>query len=263
MNDKGYQRIVGLRDFWEIFRARVGWLLIAFLLVAAGLKLGSATLVEKKYESTATLYILRRENEPNYIYTQSDFSLAKDVVNDCTYVLKSGEVLEKVIRELDLDVDPQYLSKLIRANNPDNTRFLEVTVEAYSPEMAKRVVDCVCDLSAKKITESMGFEQINLYAYGTMPDRPSNQISTVGSILGGIIAAIIVYTAFLIAFLFDTSIQTEEDIAKYLNLSMLAEIPNNKTGKRSGGKKYRYRSAYKYRNQTCDTPRSEKGGKAR
>ena len=63
MNDKGYQRIVGLRDFWEIFRARVGWLLIAFLLVAAGLKLGSATLVEKKYESTATLYILRRENE--------------------------------------------------------------------------------------------------------------------------------------------------------------------------------------------------------
>ena len=98
MNDKGYQRIIGLRDFWEIFRAHVGWLLIAFLLVAAGLKLGSALLVEKKYESTATLYILRRENEPNYIYTQSDFSLAKDVVNDCTYVLKSREVLEKVIR---------------------------------------------------------------------------------------------------------------------------------------------------------------------
>ena len=253
-------RIVTLGDLWDIFLDHIWAILIVALICMAGVNVVNRVVIKPLYQSRATLYILRQDNEPNYIYTQSDFSLAKDVVNDCTYVLKSEEVLNDVIRKLDLDQTFRQLQGQITTNNPENTRFLEVMVKSDSPEQAKQIADIICDAASEKITEAMGFDQVNLFSYGTLPNHRCNGIGLLKTLFIGAVAAVLVYAIYLVVFLLDISLRTEEDVSKYLGISTLAEIPNSETGSTRRGKKYSYRSSRKYKGRYYAYGRAEQTG---
>lgn len=224
--DNANVRVVTLKDLWGIFIHRLWVMILAAVVVAGGLLLINRLTFIPAYSSTATLYILRQDNDTSSGNSDSDFSLALKVVNDCDYLLKSHSVLDEVIQELNLEIDYKNLSKSVSTSNPENTRILEVTVESDSPENAKRIVDALCEIGQEKITEAMGFRQVNLYEYGTLNDKPCNTTSMTTYLLVGMIAAILVYSAFLIVFLLDDRIRTEEDIERYLGLSILGDIPN-------------------------------------
>ena len=204
---------------------------------------------QPQYESRATLYILKQDNDKDE-YTSSDFSLALNVVNDCTYLLKSHKVLDEVMNELQLDVSYEQLTRLISTSNPDGTRVLEVIVRYDTPESARKLVNCLCQVGTEAITEAMGFQQVNLYEFGTLNMKPCNRTSYKTYLLIGLGAAILTYAVFLLVFLLNDRIQTEEDVHNYLGLSVLGEIPNandkghGRYGTQYGKKKYAYSSRY-------------------
>lgn len=239
--DNASVRVVTLKDLWGIFIHRLWVMILAAVVVAGGLLLINRLTFVPAYSSTATLYILRQDNDTSSGNSDSDFSLALKVVNDCDYLLKSHSVLDEVIQELNLEIDYKNLSKSVSTSNPENTRILEVTVESDSPENAKRIVDALCEIGQEKITEAMGFQQVNLYEYGTLNDKPCNTTSMTTYLLAGMIAAILVYSVFLIIFLLDDRIRTEEDIERYLGLSILGDIPNANDKKNH---QYGYYKAY-------------------
>ncbi len=228
MNDTNNAKVVTLRELWNLFVQR-WWVifLVAGLCAGGLLALREATYVPR-YESTATLYILRQNGEEaggsNSQYY--DFTMALNVVNDCTSLLKSHSVIDHVIAELQLTQGYRELSNSISTSNPDNTRILKVTVEADTAENAKRIVDAICEEGQKKITEAMGFQQVNLYEYGILNPDPCNQTGLSTYILVGIVAAVVAYLIMLITYVTDDRLWTEEDIKRYLGLSVLGDIPN-------------------------------------
>ena len=256
METKSFSKRVSIADLWGILTRRIWIMLIAALVVTVGVKIYESQIKVPLYESTATLYILRRDNEVNYSYTQSDFKLALDVVNDCTYVLKSSEVLREVQDQLHLNLSVVKLSQRINTNNPENTRFLEISVVDESPEMARRIVNCLCDKGSVKIEESMGFDQVNIYSYGEAPTKPSNMMGFFAYLLLGLIVMLVIYSGFLLAFFLDNNLKTPEDISRHLGISLLAEIPNSESKALLKNGKYRYQKRYQYTNRVS----SEKDG---
>lgn len=219
-------RTVTLKDLWKIFVHRF-WVIILVVAVCLGGFIAVTKITyTPKYQSTATLYILRQNENANDINISSDFSMALNVVNDCTYLLKGHAVLDAVIDELQLSSGFDALSKSISTSNPEKTRILEVTVEADTPEDAKRIVDAICQVGVKNISKAMGFQQVNLYEYGTLDKNPCNRTGVVTYILIGLVAAILTYTVFLVLFLLDDRIHSNEDIEHYLGLTVLGDIPN-------------------------------------
>lgn len=236
MNEETNARVITLKDLWDIFAHRWWFIIgIALICVAVLFAVNCLTFVPE-YSSTATLYILRQDNDEQ-TSADSDFSLALKVVNDCTYLLKSHAVVDKVIDNLSLEMDYEDLSEQISTNNPENTRILEVTVIADSPQNAKRIVDSLCRIGQDKIADAMGFQQVNLYEFGTLDDEPSNKFGVLAYALALIIAAVIVYLVLMVKFLLDDRIMSEEDIENYLGLSLLGDIPNADTQKKN---KYGY-----------------------
>ena len=242
MDKQQTNRVVTFASLWKVFADHFPVILLGAVMCTAVLLLYSYVLAEPVYQSTATLYVLRRDNEPDYVYTQSDFTLAKDVVKDCTYVLKSQEVLDEVVRQLKLSMSYTELSENIKTNNPENTRFLEVSVFSDNPKSAKTIVDRICDVGSEKISESMGFDQVNLYTYGKVSEKPSNTMGMLHYAVAFVFGLTIMYLTYLVVFLLDTNIRTEEDIEKYLGISVLAEIPNSQNGstRKKGNYRYRY-----------------------
>lgn len=154
--------------------------------------------VTPEYAATATVYVLAQpEDEPS----EEAFSLALKLVEDCRYMLSSQAVLEAVIEELALDTDAARLWKQVTVNNPADTRFLEVTVRAESPQQAKRIADALCAEAEEKITQTLGGPRITGYAAAAADPEPCNRtgIQTYAKI--ALVTALVTYTALLIAHL--------------------------------------------------------------
>lgn len=240
MENSSSARVVTLKELWELFVHRWWVMLLAAVLCSGSFYAAVQLTFVPQYKSTATLYILN-QNETQTSNVSDDFSLALKVVNDCDYLLKSHSVLDQVIEQLNLDISYEDLSETISTSNPEDTRILEVSVEAASSEEAKRIVDAVCEVGTKSIAQAMGFQQVNLYEYGTLDNKPCNRTSLTTFALVGVFAAVLTYTLFLILFFADDTIKTDEDIAQYLGLTILGDIPNANNANK---KHYGYYSAY-------------------
>lgn len=241
MNREIYLKTVTLKDLWGIFIQRLWIIALAACVCGAGLFAVNRITFVPQYASTATLYILRQADSATASDTSSDFSLALKVVNDCTYLLKSHTVLDEVIDSLNLDMEYEDLYDCVSTSNPEETRILEVTVKADSPEIAKRIVDQICTIGSERIEDAMGFQQVNLYELGTTDPDPCNKTRFLTFIFSGVIAAVMAYAIFLIAFLLDDRIKTDEDVERYLGLSVLGNIPSADSKKLG---KYGYYKAY-------------------
>lgn len=238
-------RVVTIKDLWDLFVHRFWVMVLAVIICMTGAFGINYLTFEPQYASTATLYILKQyddDTSQNNSLT-STFSLALNVVNDCTYLLKSHAVLDEVIDQSGIDISYKNLYNRVSTTNPESTRILEVTVEGDTPEQAKMLVDAICTVGAVKIEDAMGFSQVNLYEYGTLEKNPCNKRGLINYILVGITTAMLVYAAFLVLYLLDDTIQTEEDIEQYLGLSILGDIPNADTSKK---KHYGYYKRYGY-----------------
>lgn len=269
MNQTKRARVVTFGDLKDELFGHF-WVILGVAILCMALFAGYKALTfTPEYESRATLYILKQDGRNSDEYTSSDFSLALNVVNDCTYLLRSHKVLDEVVQDLDLDVEYENLARRISTSNPDGTRVLEVIVRADTPENARKIVNRVCQVGADAITDAMGFQQVNLYEYGTLNETPCNRTSykTYGFI--GFGAAILAYAAYLLVFLLNDRIRTEEDVHEYFGLSVLGEIPNassksrGRYGTEYGKGKYAYTYRYETSKQTKTgkTSRSSKTGK--
>ena len=114
MNQNTNLKTVTLKDLWGIFVRRLWVIILAACICCCGLLVFNRMTFVPQYASTATLYILRQADSANASDTNSDFSLALKVVNDCTYLLKSHTVLDEVISSLNLDTYTTVFPLLIR-----------------------------------------------------------------------------------------------------------------------------------------------------
>ena len=215
-----------LRDFWDIFAKRWLWILLAVAVCAGGMFLYDRMSYTPEYTSTATLYILRQNEDGSVSGSSEDFSLALKVVNDCDWLLRSHSVLDEVIQELDLDMSYAELYKRVSTSNPSSTRILKVTVKAPSAKLAKEIVDCICRIGPDKIAMAMGFDQVNLFELGTLETSPSNAMSMKKYVKIGLAAAAGVYLVFLLMFLLDCRIRSAADVERMLGLTVLGELPD-------------------------------------
>jgi hypothetical protein len=90
--------------------------------------------------------------------------------------------------------------------------------------------------------KATGFNQVNVYEYGTLSRTPSNSIKLPIHLAIGASAAVLTYLIFVVAFLLDDRIRTEEDIERYLGLSILGEISDLDGGPKKG--RYGYYRRY-------------------
>lgn len=239
-------KIVTFNDLWEIFIRRLWIILLAVIITILAAFTCNSLTFKPRYSSTAMLYILQQNNNTTANYNDyNEFSLALKVVNDCKQLIKSHSVLEAVINTLELDMNYNQLYESVTIKNPDDTRILQVTVETDDPHKAKEIVDTLCSIATWKITETMGFEQVNFYEYGVFNPTPCNRLGKITYLIIGLIAAIIVYGIFLIIYIADDTISTDEEIEKYLGLSILGDIPNfDALTKKRYGYKYYHRNKY-------------------
>ena len=158
----------------------------------------------------------------------ADIQLGTSLTSDYTVLIKSTPVLEQVIENLKLDMTAEELGKNVSINNPSDTRILEISVVNADPEMAKKIVDEIAEVSSTYIGDKMEVIPPKIIEVGKVPvvrSSPSVKKNAAIGVLFGMVVCCAIITVLTIM---DDTIKTEDDINKYLGISVLASVPDRK-----------------------------------
>lgn len=257
-------KTISFKDLWSVFRGCFLFVLAAAVICTAGMYAYAKITYTPIYSSTGTLYLIPEYEEGEEVDRNDwtyDYTIANVIIADATYVLKSRTVLDAVGEDIGISNGYGALKNSITIKNPEDTRVLEITATASSPETAKQIVDSLCKHGPIETNDVLQYDRIQVYEEGTYSNWAINQISLTGYIKFGIVAGAFVYLIFLAMFLFDNYIHTEDDIERYLGLSVLGDIPDADAPKkkskyaRYGNKK---RAGKQYYSASADSEEGKK-----
>lgn len=176
-----------------------------------------------KYTASTRIYVLNRQNESNVV--SSDYTISNYMINDYTVLITGRNVTKEVVSQLDLDMSYSDLSGKIEVSSPDNTRILQISVTDTDPQRAASIVNCVREVAMRQIKDIMNVDAVNLVYEAEVPTSPSGPSVKKNTLLAAIMGFVAVIGVFVVIFLLDDTIRTEEDVEKYLGLGTLGVIP--------------------------------------
>lgn len=213
---------IDLLEFVRAFWHRLWLILLAALAGGVIAWSYSRYVLTPQYQSTAMLYVLSKDTT---LTSLADIQLGSQLTLDYQVLVTSRPVLEEVIEELQLEMTYRQLRASISVSNPSDTRFLNLTVTNPDPFLAKQIVDKVATTSSDYIGDIMEMVPPKLIEDGEVPLFKSSPNNTKNAILGLLAGAMLVCGIIAVEILLNDTICTEEDVTKYLDLTVLASVP--------------------------------------
>ena len=230
---------INLGEIFALLLHKVWIIILAAVVCGAVGFLYSYFLITPQYQSTTKVYILNKQNSTSVTY--SDVQLSTTLSKDYEQLVTSRYVIEGVIKQLNLDETYESLVEKVSATNTDDTRIIAITVINPDPEQAQKVANAVRDLAAQHITQVMDIEAVNVVDTANIPNEKASPSLAKNGVIGGLLGVIIAMAAVIIIYLTNDTIKVEEDVERYLGLSVLGSIPFSEKESSSKKKKSRKR----------------------
>ena len=213
-------------DLLELFYAlRHRWwaILLALVIGAGAAGVYTKKLIAPHYQSTSMVYVLSKETT---LASLADLQIGSQLTKDYSVIIKSRPVLQEVIDKQNLAMTTDELGEMITIDNPKDTRILSITVEDNEPMRAKAIVDEVTKSASNYIGDIMEMVPPKVIEDGVVAVKPSSPSVKKNAAVGGLGLAVLVCGLICLKTVLDDTIKSEEDIEKYLGLSVLAVIPD-------------------------------------
>ena len=244
MEDERKQVEIGLVDLWNILK-RCWWLmLIVIAIVATSVYIALNVTHRDQYTATVTIWVMRMpENNGNSV-SSADISIATNLINDYKYLIKSENVVDRVITAQNLTLSTKELASRASVKNESGTRILYLSVTTGSPKSAKEIANTWATVFCDYINETMGQDLVKQVDIAREPQSPSNPISVMKVLLIAFVAGLAVYGLYFIKFILDDKISSPDDVERYLGLNVLGSIPDKNALRRRRSKDGYYYSSY-------------------
>ena len=213
-------------DVLELFHVLLNkfWIILLAGIIAGLAFIGGTILfITPQYESTTKMYVLSKQD--NNTLTQQDMQTSLSLTKDYAELIKSRTVTEGVIAQLNLDLTHEELLKKMAVDSATDTRILSITVTDADPYEACKIANAIRDVAANHIKNVMDIDAVNVVETANIPD----QLLSVAIIL--------------IAYISNDTVKTQEDVEKYLGLSVLGTIPLTETDRKKKKKKQKQKKA--------------------
>ena len=213
---------IDLKEVFYLLGSHWKSILLAALLGAAVFGAYHTFLLKPSYQADASIYITSTDSMISF----SDLQLSAALTDDYANIIKSRTVLNRVIDELDLNLDYKQLGALVSVDNPDSTHIVDIKVTCDDPELSRNITNALMNISVDQIYQVIGSGEPTVIDYAM---AEAVQDVTPGLkkylMLGGLLGALIVCAIVVLRMLMDTTMKTVDDIDRYLHLPVLAAVP--------------------------------------
>ena len=215
---------IDLRELLFEMKKKI-WFIIAGLLIGAAITGAySKFLITPQYKSEAKLYVLSKETT---LTSLADLQIGSQLTQDYKILVGSRPVLQGVVDHMKLDMTYRKLEKKLTIDNPNNTRILTLTIKDPNPYLAKSIVDEVANTASDYIGEIMEMVPPKIIEQGVVPAAPASPSIKKNAALGGLACIAAACGVITLKVIMNDTIRSEEDVGKYLGMSVLASVPDD------------------------------------
>lgn len=219
-------------DLTEILSAvRQHLLELIFVTLAAALVgfMASKFLMTPKYDSSA-LMIVNTRQDVNANVTSDQINSATKLVSTYSIIIKSDTVLQQVIDNLGLNLTYAQLNKRVTVAAVDDTQVMKITVQSDSPEWARQVCEQIITVAPDVIKEAVEAGSVKVISNPSLATEPVSPNIMKNTMLAAAVGFVLVIGIIVLQVLLDNKINTEEDVTKYLDMTVLGVIPQYDQG---------------------------------
>lgn len=219
-------------DLTEILSAvRQHLLELIFVTLAAALVgfTASKFLMNPKYDSSA-LMIVNTRQDVNANVTSDQINSATKLVSTYSIIIKSDTVLQQVIDNLGLNLTYAKLNKRVTVAAVDDTQVMKITVQSDSPEWARQVCEQIITVAPDVIKEAVEAGSVKVISNASLATEPVSPNIMKNTMLAAAVGFVLVIGIIVLQVLLDNKINTEEDVTKYLDMTVLGVIPQYDQG---------------------------------
>ena len=180
-------------------------------------------LITPQYESSALMIVNTRQDTTSTV-TSDQINSATKLVSTYSIIIKSDTVLQQVIDDLGLSLSYSDLKGRVTVSAVDDTQVMKITVRSNNPEWARKVCDDITAVSPDVILEAVEAGSVKVIS------QASSNIKK-NTMLGAMVGLVLCLGVIFLQVILDNKINTEEDVAKYLDMTVVGVIPVYEGGK--------------------------------
>mgnify|MGYP002713427492 CR=1 FL=1 len=209
-------------------------IVLTLIMGAAGYST-SKFLLTPKYESNATMIISNSTNvdsqrlqETNVDYNQIQAN--KALTSTYSEVVKSKGIADKVIKNLDLNMDYEEFSSKVSIEPVKDTQIISVKVVDTIPERSMDIANETANIFKESIGDIMKIDNVQILDGATLPEEPSFPSIKKNTVIGIFIGLVLGLFIAIFKELSDNTIKSQELVTEYFDLPVIGVVPDKKQG---------------------------------
>lgn len=224
---------INLKELLSYFISKIWIVFITFGLLIMFSVVNTKFIKVPLYNSSTTIVLtINNENELNTSITQNDITINQKLVATYRQIIKSRRVLDKVIENLELDMEASTLSKKVSVTNETDTELLKITVSDEDPELAAMIADEIAKVFSEDIVDIYNIKNVSIIDKALEAENPYNIKLVKDAIIFGMLGIVLGLGIIFIMFYFDTTIKNSEEIEEKIGLPVLGVVPAIDNGKK-------------------------------
>lgn len=203
------------------------WLILLAAMVGCVAAIGyTKFMVTPMYQSQAMLYVLPNTTS---VTSVTDLQIGMAITGDFEIIATSKPVIDKAIQTIRVNEDIEFtrsdIQGMIAVENIEDTRILAIKATSANAEHACMVANAMAEATAERMEEITMKDPPTTVEMAEIAKSPISPSMTKNAALGFLLGAVLVCGVFVVQFLLNDNIKTEEDITKYLGEATLVSIP--------------------------------------
>lgn len=217
---------IDLKELFEFLKSKIIWILVAVIIaIIIGNVYTILTRVPMYKTNVSLVLVSEKSGEGNIAYNSSEQQLNKNLVGTYSEIVKSKAVLNKVIRNLDLDISYTELKSKIEVTSVENTEIINIYVSNENPKMATLIANEIATVFVGEVNKFYKLNNVNILDKATDVKTPYNVNYIKDNIIYILIGTVISLGILFVIFYFDTSIKTSEEIENKFGLNVIGVVP--------------------------------------
>ncbi len=214
---------IDLRELLSYFWNKKLIIIILFVLFLAGGIIYSTSLQKPQYKSYTTILLTKEEGSTTI--TSNDISLNRNLVDTYREIIKSRNVLGKVITNLNLKCTVDELYNKVTVENINDTEIIKISVVDPNAWKSMEIADEIAEVFNSEVVKLYSIQNIGVIDTAELPTKPYNinHIKTVA--LASAVGLVFGFGLVFVIFYFDTTIKSSDDVEKKLGIPVIGSIP--------------------------------------
>ena len=209
-------------------------ILILAILAGAGAFGLSKYVISPKYEANTSMIVSNSTEQKD---KQTDVELSqinanRALVSTYSEIVKSRGIADKVIANLNLDMDYEEFSNKVSIEPVKDTQIISVKVVDTIAQRAADIANETSMIFKDSITQIMNVDNVQILDKATLPEAPSSPKVMRNTAIGAMLGFILGIGIALIMELSNTRVKTGEEVTEVFDIPVLGLIPDRHKSKK-------------------------------